>query len=66
VNLTYRLIVEAPDVIDDDTLAVIEEQAEEHDTDLEAKIERWLGHYMTLVESVANDLPDGWSIRVER
>lgn len=64
-EIHYTLTIRYPDVIDADTLAEIELDAEPHDTTPEARVGRWLGG---AVDDAASQLsawlPIGWRASV--
>lgn len=52
--------------LDDSTLAMIADSAEPHDPTFDAKVERFLGGPLSRAEeTIGNELPDGWSVRIE-
>lgn len=74
MNLAYTLSIESPDGFDveghenydSDTLDAIEHDREPHDVTMEAAVLRWLGGTVNEAETVIGEqLPDGWSCKVE-
>lgn len=62
---TYTLRIERPEWIDDDTLELICANAQEHDTTLDAKIQRWVGGLISDAEDlITTNLPDGWYAKI--
>lgn len=74
MTLRYTLRIEAPDGFDIEgsenydrlTLEEILEDAEPHDTTLEAQVLRWLSDPVADAESaINNSLPNGWYCKIE-
>jgi hypothetical protein len=66
MRIHYALVVTVPDEIDEQTMEWVEQDAEPHDTTLDAKIARWIGGTISDAEEKLEDaLPDGWSVSID-
>lgn len=65
-TISYTLRIVIPDVIDPDTLAEIEDGADEQDKTPQAKVGRYLGGYVNdAANQLGSWLPEGFYAKVD-